>query len=291
MRIESSDIFAASPFGIARDRPGDRRDYCYGQRRNERRRQVEERLRLAVHAVEHLRLIIAESGGGLETVHAELGVNAVEYRHDARTQRDGHAYGEYIVDYLARGVHKLVVLRRVVHIDDTCGIRRGENVIVAALVDHHVRQRHDRADGYAQHRARRADRASKPGPHRGIRDDKPGDDLEQHLQHLVHGRRDHVAVALAVSAVGGHHAHQQYRRAHRLYAQRGVWIFKVHRRQPVREEEHDEREHKPDHEERRARATRNVFSSCFARPLASASATRRDSATGRPAVASVKKMK
>ena len=40
-----------------------------------------------------------------------------------------------------------------------------------------------------------------------------------------------------------------------------------------------------------ARATRNVFSSCFARPFASASATRRDSATGRPAVASVKKMK
>ena len=39
------------------------------------------------------------------------------------------------------------------------------------------------------------------------------------------------------------------------------------------------------------RATRNVFSSCLMRPLASASATRRDSATGRPAVASVKKMK
>ena len=33
-----------------------------------------------------------------------------------------------------------------------------------------------------------------------------------------------------------------------------------------------------------------VFSSCLARPLASASATRRDRATGRPAVASVKKM-
>ena len=39
-----------------------------------------------------------------------------------------------------------------------------------------------------------------------------------------------------------------------------------------------------------ARATRKVFSSCFARPLASASATRRDRATGRPAVARVKKM-
>ena len=40
-----------------------------------------------------------------------------------------------------------------------------------------------------------------------------------------------------------------------------------------------------------SRATRNSFSSCFARPFASASATRRESATGRPAVASVKKMK
>ena len=38
-------------------------------------------------------------------------------------------------------------------------------------------------------------------------------------------------------------------------------------------------------------ATRKVFSSCLARPLASASATRRDRATGRPAVARVKKMK
>ena len=40
-----------------------------------------------------------------------------------------------------------------------------------------------------------------------------------------------------------------------------------------------------------ARATRKSFCSCFARPLASASATRRLSATGRPAVARVKKMK
>ncbi len=38
-------------------------------------------------------------------------------------------------------------------------------------------------------------------------------------------------------------------------------------------------------------ATRKVFSSCFARPFASASATRRDRATGRPAVARVKKIK
>ena len=42
--------------------------------------------------------------------------------------------------------------------------------------------------------------------------------------------------------------------------------------------------------EKVTRATRKVFSSCLARPLASASATRRDRATGRPAVASVKKM-
>ena len=40
-----------------------------------------------------------------------------------------------------------------------------------------------------------------------------------------------------------------------------------------------------------ASATRNSFCSCRARPLASASATRRDRATGRPAVARVKKMK
>ena len=39
------------------------------------------------------------------------------------------------------------------------------------------------------------------------------------------------------------------------------------------------------------RATRKVFSSCFALPFASASATSLDSATGRPDVASVKKMK
>ena len=42
--------------------------------------------------------------------------------------------------------------------------------------------------------------------------------------------------------------------------------------------------------EKVTRATRKVFSSCLARPFASASATSLDSATGRPAVARVKKM-
>ena len=231
------------------DSAGYLRNYGDGEGRDERRGQVEQRLRLAVHTVKHLRLVIAEARRGLEPVHAQLRVDAVEYGHYARAESYRHTDCEDVAHYLPRGIDDLIVVGRVVCVHDACGIRRGKDVIVPPLVYHHVKQRYDRAYRNAKYRPCRADRAPKSGAHRKVRQNKAGNDLEQHLQHLVHRGGDHVAVALTVAAVGRDEAHKKYCRAHCLYAQRGVGVFKVFVRQPFREQEHYQREHQPYHEE------------------------------------------
>ena len=84
-------------------------------------------------------------------------------------------------------------------------------------------------------------------------DDQTRDDLEEDLQHLVHGGGEHVAVALTVAAVGGDHAHQQYGRGHGPDAGAGVGVFQIHGGEPVREKEHHGREDKTQDREARQR--------------------------------------
>ena len=129
-------------------------------------------------------------------------------------------------------------------------IRRGEAAVVAALIDHHVEQGHDRADGHAQDRAGGAHGQG----HRVLRrigaqdkhcDHEAGDDLEQDLQHLVHGGGEHVAVALAVAAISRNHAHQQDRGRHGAHAGRGVRVFQIDGGEPVWEEEQHRRKDQP----------------------------------------------
>ena len=139
------------------------------------------------------------------------------------------------------------------------GIGLGEPVVVAALVKHHVQQRHDRADGHAEYRACRRGRAAKPLLHCNRGEDESGDDLEQHLQHLVYGCRDHVAVALTIAAVGRDEAHEQDRRSHGADAGRGVGVFKVGRGEPVGQQEQYQREHKADDGKRPARNAEGLF--------------------------------
>ena len=64
---------------LSRYRAGNRRNDGNSQRSYKRGGEIEQGLRLAVDPVQHLGLIVAESGGGLQPVHAQLGVDAVEY--------------------------------------------------------------------------------------------------------------------------------------------------------------------------------------------------------------------
>ena len=119
------DLRGVAPRAL-RDGPGDGRDDGDGQRRDERGGQVEQGLRLAVYAVEDLRLTVGEMRGTLKPVHAELGVDTVEKRHDAGPGRDGDADGEDVFDDLHGGVGRVVVLRDVVRIMDARSVRGGE---------------------------------------------------------------------------------------------------------------------------------------------------------------------
>ena len=53
-------------------RGGNGGDNGYRERGDERGGEIEQRLRLAVNAVEHLCVVVAEAGGALEPVHAEF---------------------------------------------------------------------------------------------------------------------------------------------------------------------------------------------------------------------------
>ena len=123
------------------------------------------------------------------------------------------------------------------------GVGGGQHVIVPALVDDHVQQRHGGADGHTENGAGRAHgqghRVAPVCAQHQHRDHKPGDDLEQNLQHLVHGGGQHVAVALAVAPIGRDHAHQQDGRGHGPDAGRGVRVLQINGGQPVGEEKHD----------------------------------------------------
>ena len=232
-------------------RAGYLRDYRYRERRDEGRREIEERLRLAVYAVEYLRLIIGEARGGLETVHAELGVDGVEDGHDACAESDGDADGENVLYDLPRRVDDPIIVRRVVRVVDTGSVGRGQLGVMAALVYYHIQQGNDRADGDAEYRTGGANGLAEAGLEQARGEDQAGDDLEEHFEHFIHRRGDHVAVALTVAAVGGDKAHQQYRRCHGLYAQRRVGVFKVLRGEPFREQEQYQREDDAYHREGR----------------------------------------
>ena len=219
---------------------------------------LQEGLRLAVDAVEHLRLEIGEVRRRLQPVHAQLGVDGIEDRHDAGAERDRHADRQQIADDLQRGVGPFLSAG-LVGLDVAGRVRRGQIAVMTVPVPDHIAQRHHRADRHAQDRARRARRQAlaRADQHRG--EDQAEDDLEEHLQHLVDGRGDHVAVALAVAAVGRDKAHQQDRRGHRADAQRGVRIFKVVGGQPFGESIEHEGEKHADNGEGRQRDAEGLF--------------------------------
>ena len=126
-------------------------------------------------------------------------------------------------------------------------------------VPDHIAQRHHRADRHAEDRPRRADGQTLSRAQEGRREDQAEDDLEEHLQHLVDGGGDHVAVALAVAAVGRDQAHQQDRRGHRADRHGRVRVFQIIGGQPLREGEEHEGEDHADHREGRQRDAEGLF--------------------------------
>ena len=202
-------------------------------------------------------------GGTLQAVHTELGIDAVEQREDAGAEGDRHADAENVLHDLERGVHLFGVAGDAGGAHQAGRIGRGEAVIVAALVEDHVQKRHGRADGDAEDRAGRAHgqrhRVAAVGAHDKHRDDEPGDDLEEDLQHLIHRGGEHVAVALTVAAVGRDHAHQQDRRGHRAHAGARIRVFQIDGGEPVGEEEQDRREEQPQGRKAHQRDAEGLF--------------------------------
>ena len=214
---------------------GDGGDDGYCKRRDKGGRQIEQSHGLAVDPVKHLGFIVTEAGGGLEPVHAELGVHRIEQGHDAGAEGDGDTDGQDTPDYFRGGVYLVVVLGDVV-IGPPASIGGGKRVVVPALIHDHVQQGDYRADGYAEDGAGRGRRLTHSGPDNDIGQNQPGDDLEEDLKHLVHGGGQHVAVTLAIAPVGRHQAHQQNGGGHGLYTQGCVRVFKILICQPFREE-------------------------------------------------------
>ena len=130
---------------------------------------------------------------------------------------------------------------------------------MAALIHDHVRERHDRADRNAQDRAGRADgqRLVRSQQRRG--QDQSRDDLEEHLEHLVDRGGDHIAVALAIAAIGRDEANEQDCGGHGTDRQRGVRIFQIVGGKPVRKREEDEGKQHADHRKGAERDPEGLF--------------------------------
>ena len=120
--------------------------------------------------------------------------------------------------------------------------------IVPVLIDDHVAKRDHRTDGDAQNSACGSLRQSPSGMHQHRGNGKTRNDLEKDLQHLVHRGRDHIPVALTVSAVRGDQTDQQDRRCHGPHAQCRIRFYEIGCGKPLVPEKHDQRE---DHTDRR----------------------------------------
>ena len=173
MRMASAEVLGVQrrsrPCAIAPDIAG---TMAISERRDERRREVEERLRLAVHAVEDLRLIVAEARGGLETVHAQLEsmLLRMAMMHAPKAMGMPMDRMSLLSSTQNRRPHRRQVCR------SGHGFRRnrgGEPVVVAALVYYHIQQRNDRADGDAEYRTGGRGRAAEARLSRQRGEDKP----------------------------------------------------------------------------------------------------------------------
>ena len=207
---------------------GYRRDDGDGERGDEARGQVVERLRLAVDAVEHLGLLIAEARRVLEPAHAEAGVYEVYEREHARAEGNRYRDAQERPEHVGAGLGNVRALPA--------------GAVEAALAEEHIAQRGQRADRDAEDGARRGRGQAVPRADEIPREREPGGDLREHLEHLADRGGGHVLVALAVAAVGAGEADEQHRGAQSQYAQPRLGV--VQRvRERVGEEGHYERAH------------------------------------------------
>ena len=229
----------------AGNRPGNGRHNGDGQRRHEGRREVEERLHLAVHAEEHAGMVLGKAGSRQAAV-ADARVQRRQNRHDAGPQGNRNADAQDVVNDAADALGRLA------------GAGSGA-LVVPLLINHHIGEGNDRADGHTENRAGRGLGQTVAGPDKPARDQQAGDDLEEDLEHLVHGGRDHVAVALAVAPVGRDQAHQENGRGHGTHAERRVGLTQIEMREPLVAEEHDHPEEQADDGKGQKGGTEGLF--------------------------------
>ena len=210
-----------------RQRRSDGRHHAERQRSDEIRRQVIERLGLAVYAVERVGGLRPEPCRALQAVETQRVVQQIEHREHRRSQRDGDADAQELPR--DGGAAARIV-----------GLPRAERRVVAPLVQSHIGQRGESAGGYAENgaggRAGQAEAAA--GDHPGQR--QADDQLAYLLHHLSEGGGDHVPASLAVAAVGRRGAYDHHGGSERRNAQRGLSVPHHGGQLPV-EQEHRKR--------------------------------------------------
>ncbi len=222
------------------DERRDRGDDADRERHDERAGEIVERLRLAVDAVEVLRVVVAERSGCLQAVEHELRVDEVDQTQHARAERDRDADAQQRQHDFARPVRH---------------VRIGDDLlrVVPPLVDDHIDQRDEAAGRHAEDRAAGGHGQTLAEPREIPREHQAHHGFHQHVDHLRDGRGLHVALPLGKALVRRRQTHEEHCRADRPDALRGLHIVH-HVGELGGEEVHDQAAQQPqngEHAERR----------------------------------------
>lgn len=221
---ESSDILAASFLSPITIFGGDSRNDGDGQGRYKCRRNIEQSLCLAVNTVEHLCFVIGKARCVLKSCHAKAGVKQIDKRQDDRAESNGYADPDKVFEYLSPRLGDI-------------GLGNGNDLVVANLIHIHVYKHRQRADGNAEDGSGRGNGLIVAVCDKIPRQQKADNDLDEHLEHLTHGRGYHVSVSLRIAPERRGEAHQKHRRCKHAYAQCGVGIMQDTGK-PIRKQEH-----------------------------------------------------
>ena len=203
--------------------------------RNERARQIEDRLAEIIDALGRIRRIGRPRKRAGEPAHIDHRVKQIDDLQARRAERDGDGDDEQLLHGLAGGLGLSPALP--------------QDLVGLAELDAQIHDRHDAARRHAEDAARsRIDETAGLLEHQ-IRAAEAEDHADHGLIDLTDGGRGHVALALEEAPVGRDDADEQHARRQRRDGRPRIFIRRDHDGQRLAEHEHHERSDHADGQE------------------------------------------